>query len=180
MRRPMIGSRMHSHCDCIIIQTSARRARDRAAATVAAHHRTCRSGRWHRRCRPAAACRRGRPRPRPSAVTVIFGRVEVVFTLRVPSEMDGLGLRQAKSFSRSGGTFAFEGELHMIRRRVVSSFLASGPPRPGSWPPRLQPERRRPGHRSLSSRPVRFGKGPTEKDPNHEHLAGPLHFVGGG
>ena len=28
--------------------------------------------------------------------------------------------------------------------------------------------------------PVRFGKGPTEKDPNHGHLAGgPFHSVGG-
>lgn len=29
--------------------------------------------------------------------------------------------------------------------------------------------------------PVRFGKGPTEKDPSHGHLAGGLfHSVGGG
>jgi hypothetical protein len=29
--------------------------------------------------------------------------------------------------------------------------------------------------------PVRFGKGPTEKDPNHGHLAGGLfHSVGAG
>jgi hypothetical protein len=28
--------------------------------------------------------------------------------------------------------------------------------------------------------PVRFGKGPTEKDPNHGHLAGGLFHSGGG
>jgi hypothetical protein len=28
--------------------------------------------------------------------------------------------------------------------------------------------------------PVRFGKGPTEKDPNHGHLAGGLFHLTGG